>query len=65
MSDLAMQGDVRFVVTSKDKKSFLTLSAAATELGPVLQQAPDFNPINFKVILTYMSLLLDLMDPYT
>eukprot|EP00884_Botryococcus_braunii_P002941 jgi/Botrbrau1/12648/Bobra.67_1s0014.1 len=42
------KGDVRFVVTSKDKKAFLTLKAAAEELGAVLQQTPDFEANNFK-----------------
>ena len=58
-----IQGDARFVLTTKGARILLSLKSAAEELQPVLEEAKDFSPLSFKVAsfpVTHYCLLLRL-----
>ena len=44
-----LQGDARFVLTTKGARILLSFKSASEELQPVLEEAKDFSPLSFKV----------------
>lgn len=46
-----LQGDARFVLTTKGARILLSLKSASEELQPVLEEAKDFSPLSFKVAI--------------
>ena len=48
-----VQGDARFVVTTKGSRILLSLKSASEELQPVLEEAKDFKLLSMKVALQH------------